>query len=208
MIRFWWLSIFEQPWVSQLDYFCRLDTDSKLLARVPHDIFLIMRTQHLKYGYKVRTSDIREVTDGLWEFADAFLVTHPVASRQAAANGFVIPANFEAPFDTYYNNFEVCCLMLMKVVVQKKERLYMSARTTCADITSDVRFVDVQAFRNNPNIWEFVEAVDNSNHIYNRRWGDAPLRYALCQMFFNVTAEVREFCELSYEHQGIFEPTC
>lgn len=107
MIRFWWWSIFQQPVVSELDYFCRLDTDSTLLARVPDDIFVTMRNQHFVYGYKVRVSDARKVTDGLWEFIEDYLATHPDASRQAFANGFSIPSSYEVPFEAYYNNFEV-----------------------------------------------------------------------------------------------------
>lgn len=73
---------------------------------------------------------------------------------------------------------------------------------------NEPQVVDVKAFTANRNVQEFVQAVDKSNHIYNRRWGDASLRYALCQMFFDVATEINEFCELSYAHQGIHESTC
>ena len=107
MIRFWWFTIFRQPLVAQLDYFCRLDTDSTLLEKLSFDIFSIMHEQQLNYGYKVTVADERKVTDGMWEFVEEFLLTHPVASRQAAANGFSIPSNYEQPFESYYTNFEV-----------------------------------------------------------------------------------------------------
>ena len=67
----------------------------------------------------------------------------------------------------------------------------------------------MRAFLNNSDLQNFSRTVELTHNIYNRRWGDAPLRFAACQLAFDVAAEVREFCELSYAHQGErYEPFC
>ena len=71
-----------------------------------------------------------------------------------------------------------------------------------------MQVVDVQFFRHNQDIQDFTTAVDLTSNIYNRRWGDAPLRYLAVQFSVDVAVEVKEFCEIDYEHQGRWEATC
>lgn len=110
MIHFWWKRVFDHPVVSNLDYYCRMDTDSLLKGRVRFDIFLVMRAFQYKYGFKVKQEDIPQVTDGLWDFAAHYQQTHPAAAQKAAQNRWSAPADHrrkEASIPTYYNNFEV-----------------------------------------------------------------------------------------------------
>ncbi|KAF0979970.1 hypothetical protein FDP41_001123 [Naegleria fowleri] len=50
------------------------------------------------------------------------------------------------------------------------------------------------------NVLDFVEYIDKSNNIFIRRWGDAPLRYAELNLFFDWKKEVHIFCDIKYEH--------
>eukprot|EP00667_Euglena_gracilis_P016317 EG_transcript_17052 len=59
-----------------------------------------------------------------------------------------------------------------------------------------------------PDVREFVDAVYHSLGQYVLRWGDAPLRYLLVQLFLDTRTEVRECCDISYKHQRTFQPTC
>lgn len=38
--------------------------------------------------------------------------------------------------------------------------------------------------------------------------GDAPLRYATVNMFFDVETEVEQFCAIRYFHQKVQYPQC
>lgn len=110
MIQFWWSRVLQQPDVSELDYFCRMDTDSMLLAPVPFDIFSVMQSDKLLYGYKHQDFDVPEVVDGMWSFVSAYLVKQQNTHQVAVSNGWKMPPEAERTitnFPTYFNNFEV-----------------------------------------------------------------------------------------------------
>ena len=67
--------------------------------------------------------------------------------------------------------------------------------------------VHVPTFSKHPDILHFTNAVDRTNNIYNRRWGDAALRFLTCKLFI-PNAEVLEKCDIDYEHQYHMPPTC
>lgn len=71
-----------------------------------------------------------------------------------------------------------------------------------------LQVVDVQAFRLNEGMQDFTDAVLRTNYIYNRRWGDAPLRFLACHMFLDVKHKTKQFCEVDYEHIGRVTATC
>ena len=49
--------------------------------------------------------------------------------------------------------------------------------------STNLEVIDMWRYRSADNL-KFLHAVLNSNNIYNRRWGDAPLRFLQAQMFF------------------------
>lgn len=52
-----------------------------------------------------------------------------------------------------------------------------------------------------PAVMQFVDAVAQSNMIFHRRWGDAPLRYATALLFWKPT-EVLRLAEFEIQHSG------
>lgn len=58
--------------------------------------------------------------------------------------------------------------------------------------------IDTLAYRTAP-VLAFIQAVHASGMIYRARWGDAPLRHLLAQMFWSPKA-VRRMCEVDYQH--------
>ena len=177
MIQFWFKSVFEQPAIQTLDYFCRMDTDSYFLAPVPQNFLKEMHTGQYTYAFRAQTVEGVEVTDGMWDFIDNYLQHHPRVAYLAGENGFTVPSQADretTSHQQYYNNFEV---------------------------------VHVPTFSKHPDILHFTNAVDRTNNIYNRRWGDAPLRFLTCKLFI-PNAEVLEICDIDYEHQYHMPPTC
>lgn len=109
MIQFWWSKIFSQPAIQELDYFCRLDTDAILLSTVRYDIFAFMHAKSYLYGYIHQDTDVVDVIDGLWDFVEGYIDSHPAAGRLAKMNQWRTAPNEtrqHAEFDTYFNNFE------------------------------------------------------------------------------------------------------
>ena len=49
-----------------LDYYCRLDTDSRINAPVPIDMFEYMATNGLHYGFVERSTEQAHLAEGMW----------------------------------------------------------------------------------------------------------------------------------------------
>lgn len=63
--------------------------------------------------------------------------------------------------------------------------------------STNLEVIDMWRYRSADNL-KFLHAVLNSNNIYNRRWGDAPLRFLQAQMFF--TNDEVNFMTIIYYH--------
>ena len=112
MIYFWWRQVFEHPEVRQLQYYCRMDTDSMLQTPMSLDIFVNMREHKYIYGYVHQSVDTAAsgVIDGLWRFIGKYLKENPDVMTTVKMNNWEVPSETEldsAPIGMYYNNFEV-----------------------------------------------------------------------------------------------------
>ena len=66
-------------------------------------------------------------------------------------------------------------------------------------VYNNFEVVNIEHFTS-PEIWDFVEHIDRSNKILTRRWGDAPLRFAELNLFFDWKKQVKILCGIKYEH--------
>lgn len=185
MIHFFFVDIFNHPVIRDLDYFWRLDHDSRLDSKIGVDVFRYMRSRGMDYGYRAVTTEARHVAHGMLDFFNDYMhnssnqaVSGASAFQQSHRNCLVIPQDYQERQETqplmYYNNFEI---------------------------------VNVQTWLS-PEIQAFTQAVDETNMIYWNRWGDAPLRYYTVNMLLNVRAKVMEWCQIDYFHHKQYSPTC
>jgi mannosyltransferase len=153
MIHFFMVDIFQHPAIKDLEYFWRLDHDSRLDSKVGLDVFRYMRSRGMDYGYRVVGQEARHVARGMLDFFNDYLhnssnnaVDGISAYDEAHRNCLAIPQDYNARKETapllYYNNFEI---------------------------------VNVQTWQS-PEIQALTKAIDDTNMIYWNRWGDAPLR--------------------------------
>jgi hypothetical protein len=63
---------------------------------------------------------------------------------------------------------------------------------------TNFEIINTVAYRN-PEVLKFLRAVTESNMIFHRRWGDAPLRVILAQLFWKENSVVR-LREFSLQH--------
>ena len=69
--------------------------------------------------------------------------------------------------------------------------------------------VDIKEYLSNALIRNFTREVWDSHMIYQRRWGDAPLRYLALQMAFgHQLNRLHYFCDVHYNHQMDLPPSC
>ena len=66
--------------------------------------------------------------------------------------------------------------------------------------SNNLEVIDTVRYRQ-PSVMHFINYVVSSNMIFHRRWGDAPLRYALAELFYGPN-EVLHFCEFTYFHSS------
>lgn len=65
-------------------------------------------------------------------------------------------------------------------------------------IISHLQVVDTYRFRQ-PDIQSFVRNISESDMIYHRRWGDAPLRMVMAQLFWGPN-DILRICEFDYKY--------
>jgi hypothetical protein len=183
MCMFWAKLVFEMPYVAELDYFMRLDTDSLLKSQWFVDPFQWMSDRGLVYGYLYAGIDGPDWTRRMWPMAHNYSVSRGIASPKLSRFRWPSPkeltrmetiTSIEESWDSpgvpqYYNNFEI---------------------------------VSVPWFRR-PEVRNFTDYMTlNPPHgVYRYRWGDAPLRYlalALGGARDSDTALIMS----SYQHPG------
>ena len=98
MCRFNAIKVYEQPILDGLEFYWRLDTDSRLLRPIGYDVFIRMKTLGKIHGYIWKKYDGKDCVLGLWSTARRYCET----------------ANLQPYFfdqwpnaRVYYNNFEI-----------------------------------------------------------------------------------------------------
>ena len=106
-----------------------------------------------KYGYRAEIPEPPFAIEGLQDFVEHYMQSHPHTRRQAEQNSFQLASKgnrTSTDFKIYYNNFEI---------------------------------VHVPTFFQSTEIQEFVDSVAGTWNIYHKRWGDAPSRTMLLKLF-------------------------
>lgn len=106
MCSFWFAHVFAQPVIRKLDYYVRLDTDSKFTAPIPYDFIRWFHEQGFEYGYRYFTTDPHDYTHGLWDFLANYSAAHHLQLPAVLS----LPNPLEratASIPMYFNNFEV-----------------------------------------------------------------------------------------------------
>ena len=98
MCRFNAIKVYEQPILQQLEFYWRLDTDSRLLFPIGYDVFAKMKSLGKVYGYIQVMKDNKQCVLGLWS-----------AARRYCEHENIQPHFFDKKPDAtmYYNNFEI-----------------------------------------------------------------------------------------------------
>lgn len=73
-----------------------------------------------------------------------------------------------------------------------------SSRNLTMVFHTNFEIIDTQRYLQS-DISNFIAEVVKSQMIFHRRWGDAPLRHLLAQMFWREE-EVLQLCEFDYQH--------
>ena len=81
-------------------------------------------------------------------------------------------------------------------VRDKARALTTSSGGKSPAFSTSLEVIDMERYRK-PDVMHFVQAVVNSGNIFSLRWGDAPLKFMLAQMFFGEN-EVFKICEFRY----------
>ena len=82
---------------------------------------------------------------------------------------------------------------LYRIVNRRQEEFYLAFAT-------NLEVIDTWRYRQ-ADIAHFLQNITDSNLIFHRRWGDAPLRMVIAQLFWGPS-EVMRLCEFDYQHSN------
>ncbi|KAF9507659.1 glycosyltransferase family 15 protein [Hydnum rufescens UP504] len=174
MCAFFAANIFSHPALEGYTYYLRLDTDSFIEAPLCYDPFEVMHVRKRIYGYRAVGPDAPDATLGMWEFVDGYARSHPDIEKRLQMNGWKWPDGRDT--------------------LQKGARGLLS-------YYNNFEIVKLEAFRR-PDVHRWLnELMRDPKRVYKYRWGDAPIRYATVNMFFNATQDTEFFCGMKYTHQ-------
>ena len=176
MSRFWLRTVLEHPAVASLEWYLRLDTDSRFTTPLL-DLFADARARGVAYGYRVAGKDWLGRNRGLWAWHREYVQASGWSEEQARAAGGLLQLvlrghagdGTEAPI--FYTNFELVSV----------------ARFRAADM------------------WDYVTAADASLGIYVHNWGDAQLRWLQVSTLLPAAA-VHRYCHFGYVHGAAATP--
>ncbi|KAF9524173.1 nucleotide-diphospho-sugar transferase [Crepidotus variabilis] len=176
-------AIFNHPRLKDVDYYMRMDTDSFIYDEVCYDPFELMVQKGKVYGYRSSFGDEDWVTKGMWKLVDEYAKENQLVEKRLKLNGWKWPGTTREDKNAFDNS---------------KFPLYYN----------NFEIVKLEAFRR-PNVKAWLDEVMSvPERVYIYRWGDAPVRYATVNMFFDVEKDVELFCGINYYHQGTQSPRC
>ncbi|THH09095.1 hypothetical protein EW145_g2248 [Phellinidium pouzarii] len=181
MCGFFASHIFDHPRLRDVTYYMRLDTDSYIFKPVCYDPIALFHERNRTYGYRSRTTDPAWVTIGMWDLTDEFVSARPGVERTLCENGWEWPSG------------------------RVKGKMGEDAFPT---YYNNFEIVKLEAFRR-PDVREWLDEIERvPERIYKYRWGDAPIRYATVNMYFDVKKDVEEYCGIQYWHNGVQGNKC
>lgn len=161
MCRFWVKTLFDQPFMQNVSYYFRLDTDS-FLQEMQQDPFQTMREGGLGYLGSVMYQDGPKLVDGLWE---TFL-------RFSSLSG-IHPGGL-APLSNHHrdghSDEDVRRMPLKRAVGVLRSRGY-----NLLYYYNNWEASRVDLWRT-PVYAQLMDEIDKAGGIFMRRWGDAPIR--------------------------------
>jgi len=186
MCRFFAEQIFHHPRIRNLTYYMRMDTDSFIMKPVCYDPIDHIHRRNRLYAYNRITPDEGYVVRGMWNFIDRYAWSHPGVEDQLRRNKWPWPPGREK--------------WILNGV--KYDGVGVPA------YSNNFEIVKLKAFQRR-DVAQFIkEIMLDPGHIYNLRWGDAPIRGATISMFFDIERDVERMCGMEYYHQGLVPADC
>jgi hypothetical protein len=165
MCAFMFNGFLKAPLIRDFRYILRIDDDSCIEDHIHYDMFAVMKSKGIAYGFNDLFLEAEASVRGLFEFSSNYMKIN----RLPWANS-----------------------PLMELA-KKGVKKMLPAFSTNFELIDTKRYLMA-------DIQKFGISVINSSMIFHRRWGDAPLRYMLAQMFWGPN-EVMHFCDFSYSHR-------
>lgn len=201
MCAFYASTIFNHPRLSNVTYYLRLDTDSYIFRPLCYDPIARFHEHKRLYAYRSRTTDPDWVTHGMWSLVDDYAKSHPQVDTIMQKNDWYWPEGSNRDHDkmigeafpTYYNNFEI-----VKLEAFRRPEVQMWLE----EVASDPERILKYRWGGCQCVWFILRT--HSDKIV----GDAPIRYATVNMFFDVEKDVEEYCAIRYWHNGVQGRSC
>ncbi|WFD06785.1 hypothetical protein MVES1_002139 [Malassezia vespertilionis] len=164
---------YDHPLTQNLDYYWRVEPETRLYCDIDYDPFLFMYLNNKKYGFTITIQEFEETIPTLWPKTRDFIADHPEYIAKDDARWFITDDGPDGSFDQDYNlchfwsNFEI----------------------------ADLNFFRGKAYR------DYFEFLDKDGGFFYERWGDAPVHSIAASLFLN-RSELHHFEDIGYFHPG------
>jgi len=197
MCAFWIHEIFRQPYFLEhdIEYYLRLDTDSRFWQPITYDLFKYMKTHNLAYGFRAKPHEDKCCSNYLAAFIYKYIKSNESNYRLSTESGH--PVRLSSEIDWISNLTEPS----LSTPLPQQMLMYYN----------NFEIVNVKQFRDDPSVWRWLHHVwlQGAEGIYRHRWGDALVRYYTVHMFPQLHSRLHHFCDLDYQHAGFhFLPRC
>ena len=163
MCAFWFRNIYLQQRLKQYNvkYYMRLDSDSVLLGKINYDLFHFVKENKIAYAYRTRDGENDCCAKKMMRFVYTYGKSKQLLQQFSPELSWMAKYEEFPPVNPFSDN-----------PTGRQPSTYYA----------NLVIVNVAAFRDDPQVWEFIDSVWNDtllkiHGIYRYRWGDSPLRF-------------------------------
>ncbi len=206
MCAFWIHEIFRQPYFLEhdIEYYLRLDTDSRFWQPITYDLFRYMKTHNLAYGFRAKPHEDKCCSNNLAAFIYQYIKSNESNNRLSSESSeHNQTISTESTIKLSSEMDWILNLTDPALSTPLPQQMYM--------YYNNLEVVNVKQFRDDASVWRWLEHVwlQGAEGIYRHRWGDALVRYYTVHMSPQLHSRLVRFCDLDYQHAGFhFLPRC
>lgn len=169
------------PTIRDLDYVMYTDDDACLAEPIGVDVFQVMKENQIRYGFVQTFRDAPSVTTGLIEYAKEYNKKNNLEYRNPDLEQWVGRAMLHG--------------------------LNTTNGILPYSFSTNLEWIDIHGYQD-AKISALMKSIDENDYIFERRWGDAPIRFLLSYMFWTSTDVIKVCAEYYHSSWPMYKNRC
>lgn len=169
--------------IRELDFIMYIDDDACLAGPIAFDVFAVMQENHIRYGFVETFRDGPGVTTGIVDYVKDYVHKNKIEYSNSVLKKWVDNAMFGDTTPTAMADHDDD----------------PPAPPLPFAFSTNLEWIDLKSYRR-PEVQALMMSIRENDYIFERRWGDAPIRFLLSFMFWSPN-EVMKVC-VEYFHSS------